>query len=282
MGALGRSTKSKSHPSLNLVNRYLQSASVHRTNVFARTDDLDAEDEADEGDVHPLVPLGPVHSRSNFGSQRMVFRKMTPATSSWLHKPWAPFSKPVERRLRPWLGGEICDRHARAQHDFSAQESRAPVQIGPWTFRPTPSHHLLYTPGTCNSWFSIERKYVPHHVEAIQAEGKEAEADWNGDDLLYGKLHSFIEIKIPNWTHPVDDSLHRIAECTLWETDWTEATGLIRVRLDKPLCLNDNKLNLCYIPMHRIAAQVAIAPKFDFEDGKYVMRKEWYILPLPV
>jgi hypothetical protein len=286
MGALGRNTKSKSHPSLNLVNRYLQSAGVHRSNVFAQGNGvLDADNEADENDVHPLVPLGPVHSRSNLGSHRMVWRKMTPATSTWLHRMHSPLAKPVERRLRPWLGREICERHARAQHHFSAQSSRSPVQIGPWTFRPTPSHHQLHESGTCNSWFSIERKYVPHHVEEIQAEGKEAEANWDGDELLYGKLHSFIEIKIPCWTKPVDDSVHHIAECTLWETVWTEpATGLIQIDLEKPLCLNQNKHHISFVPMHRIAAQVAIAPRVVIlvDAPEATKRAGWYVLPLPV
>ncbi len=256
IGKMARSIKSRSAPELNLVNRYLLSAYLNRRVVDVRAA---GEEEALEEEAHPLVPLGAVNSLSNRESQPLVWPHFTKATSEILYK--NVYSHLSERVIRPMLGKKMSDANRNAVHsDCVIRSTWSPVQIGPWTFRLSDlkldRQRGFHTAGTCDSLFTIKHEYV-HDIETVEYECKQhMDEPLQAGELLYGKLHRFIEVSLPHWSEKV----YRMGECTLWRALGVHPiTYLPFLNLNQPLNFNTNK-QVAYVPLHRIASAFAMAP----------------------
>ena len=158
----------------------------------------------------------------------------------------------------------MCDTNRNATHIDSIcviRSTWAPVQIGPWTFRISDlkldQQRGFHAAGTCNSLFTIKHEYV-HDIETVEYECRQHKDEpMKPNELLYGKLHRFIEVTLPHWSEKV----YRIGECTLalWRAlGQHPTTHLYFLNLQQPLIFNEKRV--AYVPLHRIASATAMAP----------------------
>jgi hypothetical protein len=274
IGRLAKSVKSRKHPAKNIVNQYMRAvaASVLRSRDDSLDDTLSSGDDEEELEAspHPLVPLGPVTSKTQVGdvvwpsSMRFSHRRMHAHCGDQNARP---------RVLLPTLGAEICDRNSRRNNGFEFITLIKNVRAGMWSYSCSEREVRWPDRLTQSSWFSVHYRDLPHSL----APSNEAQAArLEPDSLLYGRFHHFARVTMDAWLS--NDRLHYLGACTLYEAQvWMEeAAGLHCINLRRPIQVKHahcaEPTDKYYINMRDIITQVATAPAVHLnDDSKFVV-----------
>jgi hypothetical protein len=274
---------------LNLVNRYVMDVAIRSSKIY-RLAPVD-EDDTDESDEHPLVPLGAVNSTLLRGVQvvRWPPQGLNNNNSARVVGPGLAHIK--ARYFSKILGQEVVGRNA-GQRDVSwhGRQTDSPVHVGPWKFTTVPERFtkprgpeaplqiIQITPGTCHAYFAIRAKNIPTLTGT----------DDQPEDLIFGIIHHFIRLHTPFWLP--EDRVHEIADCTCWRVDWTALGGLMQIKLGDYIKMKqgDSLVKLRYIPLRYIETQVMMAPvvknweRAPGEGDPYASSELFYAIPLQV
>jgi hypothetical protein len=259
---LARSIKSRLHPELNLINRYMLDVTVRSSSIFARV-----PEEADEDDDHPLVALGAVNSTLLRSVQEVVWRKFSRSNSRQRHYHRGD-AHLKDRVLSRMVGRLVIQRNLRkSDADWKVFFTTIPIQVGPWKFTSVPED-WRFEPGTCHAYFAIRQRNIPTLLdwyETAREQGWHLTPDerYRPDELIYGMIHELIQIQVPNWRE--GDRVISLARATCWRGDrQVGLSGLTEIDRRKPIKLtqpgDEPNIKLEFIPLQHIETQVMMAP----------------------
>ena len=277
-------------PSLNLVNSYLrEKAESEVGRVYREVND----DNEDEDEMHPLIPLGAINSMSNQGVNKPVWPSFSKQNSRYLYRDKHPDK--LYSRLFPTLIGKIqTTKGYRCTHlSFicRAINITSALSIGPWTFRAT-GVKSLFKSGACNQYFAIRRGYVHEELDWLEREpARRMEdpeyMDYDPREIVYGRFHRFMTLELPDWNE--GDRMHHIGRCTLWRARPEENSHKARhltlppvIDWKRPLVFKGKDDHPDYaanrrcrfVPLQHILAAVALAPMVGhFADRVHARKK---------
>jgi hypothetical protein len=149
------------------------------------------------------------------------------------------------------------------------------------------------TCGTCHNFFAIQGQNVPHYHAQHQHE-----PDYDPQQLLYGKMHMFYQVKMPGWL--LNDRAHDIGKCTLWKPirlAESSTLGLDVIDFSQELKYQNQHTRgarkLEFVPLQHLYSLIAVAPvitgwndrlQSPRSKHKELLKRstEYYILPLPL
>lgn len=224
----------------------------------------DVDEDEDDDNAHPLVPLGAINSSSS--SQTVTWPQFHKSNSrlKYLH-----CAGNFVRTFLPMLGARVVETNRGCSNrDYICHEIRESVSItlGPWTFEAR-RFSEPFAGGKNRSYFAIRESRVHQLADRDYEEEKVDIPEDVEDELLIGQFHRFLHLSTPRWNL----TQHSIGQCTLWRPFGRSNTGFPIIDRGDPIVLDrlekdglDERpmqyTKVQFVNLQHVETAVAIAP----------------------